>query len=130
MGNGQMPYEWHWIKKFAQPKILRQSFSPYLIALIRVRQLSVWRHHIGEVQTSHLPAPIRARVRVVLTNQRRALPEPGTGVEPQQRGYHGLGQPRHRGQLQQGRGQHPGEARGDEQRRVQYAHLERGWNVT
>ena len=59
----------------------------------------------------------------MLTNQRRALPEPGAGVEPQQRGYHGLGQPRHRGELQQGRGQHPGEASGQEQRRVQEAHL-------
>ena len=52
---------------------LRFKVSSYLIALIRVRQLSVWRHHIGEVQTSHLPAPIRARVRVVLTNQEASI---------------------------------------------------------
>ena len=59
-----------------------------------------------------------------MTNQRQVLPELGAGVEPQQRGYHGLGQPRHGGQLQQGRGQHPGEARGEEQWGVQQTNLQ------
>ena len=66
----------------------------------------------------------------MLTNQRRGLPEPGAGVEPQQRGYHGLGQPGHGCELQQGRGQNTGEAGGQEQRRVQEAHLTQGEHVT